>query len=79
MLYDFESLKASSILPGKSSEAEIAEQRSSILKNVMDHLHKHNDSEEQNDLPFLEPKLGTEGSQKAAAEFKRTKKFAPTQ
>ncbi|KAE9405681.1 hypothetical protein BT96DRAFT_915893 [Gymnopus androsaceus JB14] len=30
------------------------------------------------DLPQLEPKLGHEGSQQAAASFTRTKKFAPT-
>ncbi|KLO15214.1 hypothetical protein SCHPADRAFT_825155 [Schizopora paradoxa] len=78
LLYDFESLRTSSVLPGKSNETEIAEQQSTILKAVMDHLHKHNDSEEQNDLPYLEPKLGVEGSKKAAGDFKRTKKFAPT-
>lgn len=78
LLYDFESLRASSVLPGKNKEAELAEQQATILKAVMDHLHSHNDSEEQNDLPNLEPKLGAEGSQKAAADFKRTKKFAPT-
>ena len=50
----------------------------SLLKQVMDHLHKHNDSEEQKDLPLLIPKIGHEGSQEAAASFKRTKKFAPT-
>jgi len=77
-LYEFETLKDSSVLPGKGLVANLSEQRATLLKDVMDHLHKHNDSEEQNDLPSLELKLGTEGSQKAAADFKRTKKFAPT-
>lgn len=45
---------------------------------VMGHLRKHNDSEEQNDLPPLEEKLGTAGSKEAAAKFTRTKKFVPT-
>ncbi|KIK57150.1 hypothetical protein GYMLUDRAFT_75676 [Collybiopsis luxurians FD-317 M1] len=49
-----------------------------LIKQVMAHLRKHNDSEEIKDLPQLEPKLGTEGSQQAAASFTRTKKFAPT-
>jgi len=49
-----------------------------LLKEVMDHLHKHNDSEEQKDLPLLFEKLGAAGAKDAAAQFKRTKKFAPT-
>ncbi|KAE9405682.1 hypothetical protein BT96DRAFT_915894 [Gymnopus androsaceus JB14] len=49
-----------------------------LLKEVMAHLHKHNDSEEINDLPKLEQQLGQDGSQQAAAKFTRTKKFAPT-
>jgi hypothetical protein len=44
----------------------------------MDHLHQHNDSEEQKDLPLLFEKLGAEGAASAAASFKRTKGFAPT-
>lgn len=50
-----------------------------LLKSVMDHLHEHNDSEEINDLPQLFEKIGADGAQAAALEFKRTKKFAPTQ
>lgn len=50
-----------------------------LLKEVMDHLHKHNDSEEQKDLPLLFEKLGAAGAKDAALQFKRTKKFAPTQ
>ncbi|KAJ3715507.1 hypothetical protein C8R42DRAFT_590182 [Lentinula raphanica] len=49
-----------------------------IMTRVMAHLHRHNDSEEIQDLPQLEPKLGEEGSQQAAMSFTRTKKFAPT-
>lgn len=48
------------------------------LEKVMAHLKPHNDSEEQNDLPALEPLIGAEGSKAAAAQFSRTKKFAPT-
>jgi hypothetical protein len=44
----------------------------------MQHLKPHNDSEEKNDLPMLEPKLGEEGSKQAAEQFSRTKKFVPT-
>lgn len=44
----------------------------------MAHLRQHNDSEETQDLPQLELKLGQEGSQHAAATFTKTKKFAPT-
>ena len=50
----------------------------SLLKEIMDHLHEHNDSEEQKDLPLLEPKIGQEDSHKAATSFTRTKKFVPT-
>jgi hypothetical protein len=48
------------------------------LSDIMQHLKPHNDSEEQNDLPLLEKKLGVEHSKKAAAEFSRTKMFVPT-
>ncbi|KIY69870.1 hypothetical protein CYLTODRAFT_348675 [Cylindrobasidium torrendii FP15055 ss-10] len=65
-LYELESIK-----PG-TAEHEMQ------LKKIMDHLHDHNDSEEVNDLPRLEPHLGTQGSKDAAASFSRTKKFVPT-
>lgn len=48
------------------------------IKAIMEHLRPHNDSEETEDLPKLEPKLGVDGSRKAAASFSRTKKFVPT-
>ncbi|TDL19007.1 hypothetical protein BD410DRAFT_774379 [Rickenella mellea] len=51
---------------------------SSLLNEIMEHLHKHNDSEEQNDLPPLEKEIGGAASHEAAASFKRTKKFVPT-
>ncbi|KIJ29390.1 hypothetical protein M422DRAFT_269227 [Sphaerobolus stellatus SS14] len=38
----------------------------------MTHLHEHNDSEEVNDLPGLEPHLGSEGTKEAAQSFSRT-------
>lgn len=44
----------------------------------MAHLRPHNDSEENEDLPKLEPILGVERSKEAAATFSRTKKFVPT-
>jgi hemerythrin superfamily protein len=50
----------------------------STLKQVIDHLRPHNDSEEQTDLPQLEAKMTTEDLEKAAADFRRTKRFAPT-
>ena len=82
-LLDFELKQAASyvpgFIPGSKSEEDLKAERFSLLKQVMQHLRTHNDSEEQNDLPQLEPKLGPEGSEKAAADFKRTKKFAPTQ
>lgn len=49
-----------------------------MLKGVMTHLHKHNDSEENDDLPLLEPALGPDGSEAAAQSFSHTKKFVPT-
>ena len=49
-----------------------------VLEDVMQHLRKHNDSEEQEDLPLLEPQLGMESSKEAAQSFSRTKKFVPT-
>lgn len=50
----------------------------STIAQVMASLHRHNDGEEINDLPQLEPLLGADGSRDAAASFTRTKKFAPT-
>ena len=49
-----------------------------ILQKVMAHLRPHNESEENEDLPMLESKLGEEYSASAAQSFKRTKKFVPT-
>ena len=49
-----------------------------VLKDVMDHLKPHNDSEEHTDLPMLEKAIGAEESEKAAKSFSRTKMFAPT-
>ena len=48
------------------------------LADLMSHLHSHNDSEEQKDLPLLEPTLGESNSAEAAQSFSRTKKFVPT-
>ncbi|OJA15610.1 hypothetical protein AZE42_09638 [Rhizopogon vesiculosus] len=50
----------------------------SILERAMATLHKHNDSEEQNDLPRLEMVLHPDHSKEAAAQFRRTKHFVPT-
>ena len=49
------------------------------LRDVMEHLRVHNDSEENKDLPLLAKEIGSEHASLAAASFKRTKKFAPTQ
>ncbi|KAJ7121081.1 hypothetical protein C8R44DRAFT_623460 [Mycena epipterygia] len=49
-----------------------------IIERMMASLHHHNDDEEVNDLPLLEPKLGEEGSKHAASQFSLTKKFVPT-
>ncbi len=49
-----------------------------ILKDIMDHLKPHNDSEEHTDLSLLEKAIGAEASEKAARSFSRTKMFAPT-
>ncbi|GLB37091.1 putative HHE domain-containing protein [Lyophyllum shimeji] len=65
-LYKLESLPAGS------------KEHADLLKETMDILHKHNDHEEREDLPLLEPTLGRESSSEAAAKFKRTKQFAPT-
>ncbi|KZP26732.1 hypothetical protein FIBSPDRAFT_854392 [Athelia psychrophila] len=61
----------------ESLSAEHAEFGETVAK-VMAHLKPHNDSEEQNDLPPLEEKLGAERSKAEAARFSRTKKFVPT-
>lgn len=53
-------------------------EHSELLKNIMDHLCKHNNTEEQEDSPLLEPHLGLDGSVAAAKSFSRTKKFVPT-
>ncbi|TFK36182.1 hypothetical protein BDQ12DRAFT_725232 [Crucibulum laeve] len=65
-LYNLEDLS-----PGTSQHA-------SLLKEIMDHLKPHNDSEENEDLPLLEAAIGREDSQSAAKSFERTKKFVPT-
>jgi hypothetical protein len=49
-----------------------------LLDRMMTTLHQHNDDEEIDDLPLLEPKIGDEDSRAAAASFKRTKKFVPS-
>ncbi|PPQ76647.1 hypothetical protein CVT26_013901 [Gymnopilus dilepis] len=66
LLYQLESLK-----PGTSEHAN-------LLKTIVETLKPHNDSEEQEDLPLLQNTIGHDESSKAAASFKRTKKFAPT-
>jgi hypothetical protein len=53
-------------------------EHASILKQVMDHLRPHNDSEEQNDLPLLQKAMAAEDIEAAAKSFTRTKKFVPT-
>lgn len=49
-----------------------------LLDKMMESLHHHNDDEEVDDLPLLEPKIGEARSKQAAQEFKTTKKFVPT-
>ena len=39
-----------------------SDEHSTLLRDIMDHLHKHNDSEERKDLPLLEPYLGSVGT-----------------
>ncbi|KAH8103296.1 hypothetical protein BXZ70DRAFT_888910 [Cristinia sonorae] len=65
-LHDLESLK-----PGTP-------EFHSLIERIMADLHHHNDDEEINDLPMLEPVLGDTGSKQAAQSFKTTKKFVPT-
>jgi len=49
-----------------------------LLTKIMEQLHHHNDEEEVEDLPLLEPEIGQDASIAAAQSFKRTKKFVPT-
>ncbi|KAF5370940.1 hypothetical protein D9615_009791 [Tricholomella constricta] len=49
-----------------------------LLRQIMDHLHKHNEKEEKEDLPLIEPILGSDRSLAAAFNFLATKKFAPS-
>jgi len=49
-----------------------------IMKEVIEHLKPHNESEENNDLPALELAIGEAHSREAAQSFSRTKKFVPT-
>ncbi|KAJ3533598.1 hypothetical protein NM688_g7261 [Phlebia brevispora] len=49
-----------------------------LIEKMMASLHHHNDDEEIDDLPLLEPAIGEQASKAAAQEFKRTKKFVPT-
>ncbi|TFK19001.1 HHE domain-containing protein [Coprinopsis marcescibilis] len=48
------------------------------LKEVMDHLAEHIITEENQDFPLLEEKLGLDRSRKVAKSFARTKNFVPT-
>ena len=50
----------------------------SLLNKMMQSLHHHNDDEEIDDLPLLEPAIGETASKEAAQSFKQTKKFVPT-
>lgn len=50
----------------------------SSLNKMMASLHHHNDDEEIDDLPLLEPIIGETASKEAAQSFKQTKKFVPT-
>ncbi|KZV99650.1 hypothetical protein EXIGLDRAFT_640372 [Exidia glandulosa HHB12029] len=49
-----------------------------LMNKIMDHLKHHNDEEENEDLPALEPVLGVDNSKAAAQSFSRTKKLVPT-
>jgi len=60
-----------SLTPGHSDYHE-------TMAKMISHLRPHNDSEEREDLPMLEPILGDKASKEAAAQFSRTKKFVPT-
>ncbi|KAJ7076502.1 hypothetical protein B0H15DRAFT_925159 [Mycena belliarum] len=63
--------KMESLMPGTSEYDQ-------ILERMMVGLRRHNDDEERDDLPALEPHLGEDGSKAAASSFSRTKAFAPT-
>lgn len=54
------------------------EEFDSLLNRMMASLHHHNDDEEIDDLPLLEPAIGEDASKEAAQSFKQTKKFVPT-
>lgn len=54
------------------------EEFTSLLNRMMQNLHHHNDDEEIDDLPLLEPAIGEAASKEAAQSFKQTKKFVPT-
>jgi len=62
------------ISEGRLSSTEFREK----MQETYDHLKHHNDDEERDDLPMLEPKLGEEASKEAAKKFSRTKMFSPT-
>lgn len=49
-----------------------------LLEQVMSDLHKHNDGEEQDELPKLESVLTEGDSRSAATSFGRTKMLVPT-
>lgn len=49
-----------------------------MVKQVMDHLRPHINSEETNDLPKLEVELGDESSAESPRSFTLTKKSVPT-
>jgi len=65
MLYEIESYTAGT------------DEHTKLLRTIVDTLRKHNDTEENHDLPLLEPKLGKESSG-FAQKFNRHKGFAPT-
>ena len=49
-----------------------------LLESTMNALHKHIETEEQDEMPKLEALLMEEDSQSAAGSFARTKMIAPT-
>jgi hypothetical protein len=48
------------------------------LDDILEHLRKHINTEESEDLPLLESKLTKEASAEVAAKFSRSKMFVPT-
>ncbi|KAK0201780.1 hypothetical protein DFS33DRAFT_1375312 [Desarmillaria ectypa] len=48
------------------------------LKEIVDHLHQHDDNEETKDLPLLEPVLGVKNSKKTAYSFQTIKNLVST-